>query len=249
MMRPVFFLLLLLGFAAPSRAGFEEGRKAYNEKDWVQAIFHLRPAAENGDENAMIILGNMYLNGLGVAKDPQQAFVLYRKAAVRHSPDAMVMVAALYQKGIGVRKNLRYAAEWYGRAGRLGHGTGAFFHAIHMFRGNKTTVGGIPQPEADFAPDHESAYKWFRIAEKSSHNSKLAQTAHKLAANVATRLSAERLAALNAEIAAWSPEMPDMLGPLPEETPASAKPAPEEKPEGTAEKKEPPPPEDKTQAQ
>lgn len=229
---PVLSVLLVSFLATPARADFAEGRKAYAEKNWPQAILHLRPAAERGDANAMIILGNMYLNGLGVGQNPVEAFTLYRKAALRHHPDAIVMVAALYQKGIGAPKNLRYAAEWYGRAAKLGHSTGAFFYAIHMFRGNKVLGAPAANQDAAFPPDHEAAYKWFKIAEKNTSNPKLAQAARQLAANVASRLPSDRLDILNKEIIDWSAEMPDTLGPFPEEvtretaTTSAGKPAP-----------------------
>ena len=107
-----FFFLAALPTSA--QAGFDEGHKAYSEKNWEVAIRNLRPLAEMGDARAMVVLGNMYLDGLGVGKDLKEAFNLYRKAAIRDNPDAMVMVGALYQGGIGVKKNVRYAAEWFG---------------------------------------------------------------------------------------------------------------------------------------
>lgn len=230
-MTRILLFILALFLAAPAAAeekgiSFEAGHKAYQEKKWPLAILNLRPLAETGDARAMILLGNMYLDGFGVGKDTREAFKLYYKAAARHNPDAMVMVAALYQQGIGVPQNPKLAVAWYGRAARLGHKAAAVFYALHLYRGNRGRV------ETDFAtkvePDHEAAYKWFRIASDNPANEKSAKAAEELALRVALTLPRDRIAVLNDEVRAWKPETPAMLGPLPEDVEKAEK---EKKPE------------------
>lgn len=217
----ILLLLFILVSAAPENAfaGFDEGHKAYSDKNWAEAIFHLRPLAEKGDARAMVLLGNMYVEGLGVSRDPKEAFSLYYRAAVRNNTDAMVMVGALYQRGLGAPKNPRYAAEWFGRAARLGHSTGALFYAMHLFRGNKND-----NPKFAFAADHDASYKWFRIAAKNTRNKKISDSAEKLARNVAAKLSREKIVSLNEEVKAWVAEKPDALGPAPEDVPVEKTP-------------------------
>lgn len=229
-MTRILLFILALFLATPAIAdegiNFEAGRKAYQERKWPYAILHLRPLAEMGDTRAMILLGNMYLDGFGVPKNPKEAFKLYYKAALRHNPDAMVMVAALYQQGIGTLQNPKFAIAWYGRAARLGHKAAAVFYALHLYRGNRGRA------ETDFStkvePDHEAAYKWFRIASDNPTNEKSGKAAAELALRVAMTLPKDRLAILNDEVRDWKPETPPMLGPTPEEEEKAAK---EKKPE------------------
>ncbi len=219
MLRAALFILMF-AFLNPgsAKASFEEGYKAYTEQKWQIAIIHLRPMVEAGDAKSMVVLGNMYLDGLGVAQDSREAFSLYRKAAIRDNPDAMVVVAALYQAGNGVRKNMRYAAEWYRRAARLGHGSGAFFYGALLYSGNRSAPSDNDKVN-ELRPDHEASYKWLRIAAKRTSNEKLARRATKSADNLAKKLKAERVAEIDAEIKEWVPEIPATLGPLPEDLP------------------------------
>ena len=104
-----------------------------------------RKAAENGNAEAQSVLGYMYLNGEGVAKDKAMALEWLHKAAKQDHPDAYLslglasgdanesfnyylkaaelentlaqgMVGERYRKGDGVDQDLEKAFEWWLKA-------------------------------------------------------------------------------------------------------------------------------------
>ena len=56
----------------------EEGKAAYNAKDFTQAMAILKPLAEGGNSEAQVTVGIMYDYGQGVEKNPQEAFKWYK---------------------------------------------------------------------------------------------------------------------------------------------------------------------------
>lgn len=223
------FLLLSFIVTAPAFAGFDEGRAAYDRGRWVQAIFNLRPAAENGDARAMILLGNMYMEGHGVAQDTKEAWGLYHSAALKDNTDGMVAVATLYQTGNGVPTNTPLAVGWFERAARLGDMDAALIYAIHMYQGSHGK-------DYDIKPDHEASYRWFKIVAAHSKNPKQVKAAQFSADRIAKTLTHDELVSGDREVANWKPEMPAEIGPNPEEKfmaglkdKGAAKPAPSSK--------------------
>ncbi|MCE9506701.1 MAG: sel1 repeat family protein [Alphaproteobacteria bacterium] len=216
MLRPTLLVLAFLSvFAAPAYAGFEEGRDAYNRKDWEKTILELRPLAETGDDRAMLLIGNMYYYGYGVVQDYQEALSLYWRAAIeKNNPDAMLAVAAMYTSATGVDQNLHTAGQWFLRAAQLGDQAGAYFYATILFRGNKSATD-------DIKPDFYNSYKWFRICAKGTQDPKYQQAAAELAAAIAKKkLSAEAITKADKEAAEWKPLSTSNLGPPPK-APAS----------------------------
>ena len=57
-------------------------------KDYEQAVYLYRKAADQGNAKAQYNLGLMYEGGKGVAKDDKQAVDWYRKAADQGNEDA-----------------------------------------------------------------------------------------------------------------------------------------------------------------
>lgn len=196
---------------------FARGKRAYDRGDWLKAIFDLRPLAEWGDVRAMILLGNMYASGNGVAKDLKESFQLYHRAAVNLSDeymsaslDGMVAIAAMYQAGLGVGVNTRLAIGWYERAARLGSQHGAFFYGIHTFQGSKGTT-------YDFKSNHPEAYKWFRIAATKGPDKKLRRAAYQTSEKLAARLPPDKVIEMNKLASDWAPDNIAVVGPNPEE--------------------------------
>ncbi len=67
--RSSMLALILLGLALPTFAGFEEGFAAYKKHDFERTFQELRPLAEIGHPYSQYVLGAMYCNGKGVARD------------------------------------------------------------------------------------------------------------------------------------------------------------------------------------
>ena len=61
-------------------------------------------------------LGNAYLKGSGVTKDPARAAIWYRKAADAGDPAAQNNLGYLYLTGTGIDRDEEQAAKWFARA-------------------------------------------------------------------------------------------------------------------------------------
>jgi len=68
------------------------------------------------DTDVMNLVGNAYVNGLGVSKDRVEAMKWYRKAAAARDPDAMYNLGMAYYHGDGVEQNLEEAVKWFRKA-------------------------------------------------------------------------------------------------------------------------------------
>jgi TPR repeat protein len=94
-------------------------------------VTHGTPAA------AKVALGDLYLAGLGVTRDPSKAAELYRMAAEERSSDGAFKLADLYLEGIGVSRDPTAAVAWYRTAAELGHDT-----AMLKARDVQAQIGG-----------------------------------------------------------------------------------------------------------
>lgn len=184
----VLFSLLLSG---PAFAGLSEGRQAYLDKDWDKAILELRPLADGGDSEALFLLGNMYNDGNGVARDHRRAMELFKASASHDNPAAMVSIATMYATGLGVERSWKETVDWYGRAARLGSQAAQFFLALFLFQGDAT---------AGVEPDKKAAYKWFRIASSGSEMTEVKDVSIKMAVKIAEELSTAEVLDVESEI-------------------------------------------------
>lgn len=203
-------LVTVLLAASPAHADFAAGKAAYDTKKWDQAIINLRPLAESGDARAMVLLANMYSQGYGVTKSQEEAYKLYHRAALAGNGEAMVATGAMLQQGAGVSADVPLAIEWYKRAAETGQPGGAFFYALYLYQGNKTST-----PEKDLMPDHPASYQWMRITEKHTKDPKIKDTAGKIAAEIAKTLTPEDIAKADTAVTSWKPRAVTELGPAP----------------------------------
>lgn len=104
----------------------ERGVAAYKDGDFATALRAFRIAAEAGDAAAMFSLGFMYLQGEGVAKDPQEAAHWLALAAERGVAPAQHSLALLYYEGRGVEKNSAVAANYFESAALQGLGNAQY---------------------------------------------------------------------------------------------------------------------------
>lgn len=86
------------------------------EKDPLEATIYLKDAAEKDHSPSMILLGEVYEEGLIPGQKPYDAFNYYRKAAEIGDPMGMVKMGHCYEQGIHVDKDLKKAYTWYKRA-------------------------------------------------------------------------------------------------------------------------------------
>jgi len=151
-MRFLWVLVIFLSLSLPAFAGFEEGKKAYEEENWMRVIAELRPLAERGHAESLVLLGNMYNDGKGVIKEPKIALEHYKQATRQGSIEAMISLAGMHAGGVGTEKDLSKALILYERAAEKGNVLGQFFAGNLYYMGD--TKG------KSFEQDKGKAYKY-----------------------------------------------------------------------------------------
>jgi len=119
-----------------------------------KALPRLRAQADQGDPTAQVLLGGMYLEGLGLPPSKENALKYFQKAAEQGYLPAMLRLGNLYERGRGVERNLSEAIKWYQMAAEQGLALG------------QVTLGKMYE---DFIPnnpnqDYSKAFYWFRKA-------------------------------------------------------------------------------------
>jgi len=87
---------MLFGTGVSAAADLASAGRAYQQKDYATAFKELMPLAEQGNPDAQLILGKMYLKGQGVLKDPDQAIHWFKASAVQGNADAQLFLGSMY---------------------------------------------------------------------------------------------------------------------------------------------------------
>lgn len=120
-------LLLCLSIVFPSWAAsdssFDRGMELLGQKDYLAAEKFLREAALAGNGDAMVNLGVMYEQGLGVGQSYPDAVIWYRKAADAANASGMFYLGVMYNIGRGVLQDRIEALRWFRRAADFGQAT------------------------------------------------------------------------------------------------------------------------------
>lgn len=117
----VTLLMLILLGPAPVQADLAAGLAAYDAGDYALARAEWQPLAQAGDPEAQIALAGLYVQGLGLARDPAMAVYWYRQAACRGAVVAQLNLGDLYDRGLGVPRDQDKAYAWLALAARAGH--------------------------------------------------------------------------------------------------------------------------------
>lgn len=111
----------------------------------------LRFAAERGFRSAQLVLGQMLLEGRGVARDPAAAHGWFARAAAIGSLDARNMVGRCHEYGWGVPVDHAAALAQYRRAAAEGHAWARYNVGCLLL------YGDVPR-------DHAEAFRCFAAA-------------------------------------------------------------------------------------
>ena len=103
-----------------AKAQFELGDKYYDAKNYEQAVYWFRKAAEQRYADAQFNLGWMYEYGQGVKQDYGEAVKWYRLAAEQGHAPAQYNLGLMYEYGKGVKKDYSEALKWYRKAAEQG---------------------------------------------------------------------------------------------------------------------------------
>ena len=137
---------------AQSMLGFEYETK----QDLKEAVKWYRKAAEQGDVDAQLALGDMYSDGRGVEKDFKGAAKWYRKAAEQGDVGSQSELGGMYSKGEGVEQDFKEAAKWYRKAAEQGYASAQWLLGIMYSKGE-----GVPENDV-------AALAWLNISQTNS---------------------------------------------------------------------------------
>jgi TPR repeat protein len=128
---------------------YKEGKDV--PRDYKEAVYWYRRAAEQGFAGAQNNLAVMYEQGLGVPKDESEAVKWYRKAAEGQNAKAQHSLGVMYRDGRGIPHDLGEAAKWISRAAEQSH------HSAFRDMGEIYWKGlGVSQ-------NNIRAYMWWRL--------------------------------------------------------------------------------------
>ncbi len=141
----LFALLLAAGWAGASAHA--------QENDAAQKAFvKYQAKAENGNAAAQYYLGNSYLKGEGVERNPTEAVKWYRKAAEQNVAAAQLGLGACYARGVGVARDAVEGMKWYRKSAEQGN-------AIAQFNLGICYYDGLVVEQ-----DYTESYVWFSLA-------------------------------------------------------------------------------------
>jgi hypothetical protein len=150
-MRPVVWLLTAFLCGAAYAEG-DAGVKAVERGDYQAAMREFKQAAERGDAQAQVNLGNLYMKGLGVEQDYAAAGHWYRQAAEHGDPIGQSKLGILYYYGLGVDKNTDEAARWFVKAAEQGESSAA------------AVLGSMYAEGEGVIRDNVKSYYWYTLA-------------------------------------------------------------------------------------
>ena len=144
--------LAALLLAQPATADLEKGLAAVQSGQWDKAYQQFQRSAAEGNPDAQVNLGNLYLQGLGVERSDLKAYDWYVKAARQGHAQALGKLGIMHYQGLGVAEDHAAAADWFRKAAEKGNADAAMILAELHTRGDGVNMS---KPEA---------YLWYSIA-------------------------------------------------------------------------------------
>jgi uncharacterized protein len=141
-------VFMSLASASGASAAPPEAFDAFKHSDYATVLRVCEAPAKAGDPVCQDMLGVLYSEGLGVARDQAAAFHWFELAAAHGNPTAAFNLGLAYERGEGVAKNQAEAEKWY----------------------TKSAESGVPEAELRLARiavsrnDWKTAVKWLRPA-------------------------------------------------------------------------------------
>ena len=117
-----------------------------------QNIAELKQKAEQGDAKAQLALGECYIIGYGIEKDPREAVKWFRKVAEQGNAKAQCNLGWCYDNGKGIEKDFSEAVKWVRKAAEQGYAKAQYNLGVCYAVGN-----GVIQ-------NNVKAYAWWALA-------------------------------------------------------------------------------------
>jgi TPR repeat protein len=110
--RSLIVAVVMLGVAPAAAGPLEDGKAAWERKDYATALADLQPLADQGAARAQAMIGLMNMAGQGVPYNFAEAAKWFRKAADQDDGFAQTSLAMLYKRGAGVAQDNVQAYFW-----------------------------------------------------------------------------------------------------------------------------------------
>ena len=105
---------------------------AYDRADFKTSLQVWMPAAEMGDADAQVSVGEIFEKGAGGNPNFAAAIIWYKKAAEQGNKRAQFNLGTLYEQGLGVQKDSIVALGWYRKAWGLPEDSIVFQSAVEQ---------------------------------------------------------------------------------------------------------------------
>jgi TPR repeat protein len=180
-------LAILLWGNVSAGADLESAKRAYQQKDYATALKELTPLAEQGNANAQMFLGRMYMLGEGVLKDPEQAIKWFKASASQGNADAQFFLGSMY---LLPRRDVAEGVKWLRFSAEQGNQDAQYLLGKAYLQGDKE----LPR-------DPVQAEMWLSLA--AERNLEFYQ---KELQGAETQMNPDQIAKGKALAAAWKPK-------------------------------------------
>ncbi len=186
---PFFLLAFLVCFSVRLYgANLEAGRRAYEHKDYANAMRELAPLAQAGQVDAQVLLGKMYMLGQGVPKDADVALKWFRAAAEQGNAQGQFFLGAMY---LLPSKDVPQGLRWLRLSAEQGMPDAQLLLGMAYLKGSD-----VPQ-------DLVEADMWLHLA--ATQGDTFASLQYEQAER---RMTPAQIAKARAQVGAWKPRTP-----------------------------------------
>jgi TPR repeat protein len=146
--------VILLCASLTTAADLESAKHAYQQMDYASALKYSNALAEQGNADAQVLLGKMYLMGHGVLKNPDTAIQWFNAAAAQGNADAEFLLGSMY---LLPHSDIAAGLRWVRLAAEQGN------QDAQLLLG-KTYMDGLPE----LPRDPVQGEMWLRLAAKDN---------------------------------------------------------------------------------
>ena len=108
-------------FASSTEQLAHDGEVAFYHQNYIEARKALVPAAQQGNLQAIYLLGVMSLHGYGTPMNYKEAVRIFKLAAQRNHPNSQVALGVLMIEGIGIPRDHKTASRLLKQAAKNGN--------------------------------------------------------------------------------------------------------------------------------
>jgi len=171
---------------------FDSAMRAYENKQYAVALTEFTAVAEQGNAEAQLIVGKMYMIGQGVERDSEQAIKWFTAAAGQGNADAQFFLGAMY---LLPQRDIAEGLKWLRLSAEQGMQDAQFLLGMAYLKGQ------------NFAHDSVQADMWLRLA--AAHGGEFYQSQ---VSEAEKQMTPDQIAQAKALVAAWMPKVTAVPG-------------------------------------